>query len=66
MHYVNLIILKKVLLKFKHLKIETENTPFESNSKISENTRWEITQLAYTSAIGARCMPYICIVQDIM
>ena len=39
MHYVNLIILKKVLLKFKHLKIETENTPFESNSKISENTR---------------------------
>jgi hypothetical protein len=32
MHYVNLIILEKVLLKFKHLKIETENTPLKGYS----------------------------------
>ena len=32
MHYVNLIILEKVLLKFKHLKIGTENTPLKGYS----------------------------------
>ena len=52
MHYVNHST-EKMLQKFKHLGIKEVNTPYDSNTKLSENSERTVAQLECTSAIGS-------------
>ena len=59
-HYI-----ENVLLKYKHLNVKEVNTPFDSNYKLVENTRWAIAQLEYASVIGSMMYAMHCTRPDV-